>query len=58
MSRHAERFGEAWNNAGLNKESSALQIFALPHAEKQGLDELLKAAPQARLDEWAVRFKK
>ena len=58
MSRLAERFGEAWNNAGLNKESSALQIFALPHAEKQGLDELLKVAPQARLDEWAVRFKK
>ncbi len=60
MARLAERFGEAWRNAALDAagRDSALQIFALPHAEKQGLDEILKTVPQARLDEWAIRFKK
>lgn len=59
MARLAERFGESWRNAGLDKvEVSTLQLFALPHAENQGLDEIVKAVPQARLDEWATRFKK
>lgn len=59
MTRLAERFGESWKNAGLDMgEASTLQIFALPHAENQGLNELLKSVPQARLDEWATRFKK
>jgi hypothetical protein len=59
MTRLAERFGESWKNAGLDMgEASTLQIFALPHAENQGLNELLKSVPQARLDEWTTRFRK
>ncbi|MCF6228258.1 MAG: hypothetical protein L3J82_06285 [Planctomycetes bacterium] len=56
----AKRFAEEWLNANLNASNrpSVLQIVAMPGAEGEGLDELPKACPQARLDEWVPRFDK
>lgn len=60
MARLAERFGEHWRGAALDAagRESVLQLFCLPGAQGQGLDELLKTVPQARLDDWTTRFKK
>lgn len=60
MARLAERFGEYWRGAALDAagRESVLQLFCLPGAQGQGLDELLKTVPQARLDDWTTRFKK
>jgi hypothetical protein len=34
-----------------------LQLFALGKASGQGLDEVVKAVSQARLDDWTVRLR-
>ncbi|MHC4839357.1 MAG: vWA domain-containing protein [Planctomycetota bacterium] len=56
----AKLFSEDWQmaNLGAANRPSVLQIVAMPGAEGEGLDELPKACPQARLDEWIPRFKK
>lgn len=39
-------------------EASTLQIFALPHAENQGLNELLEISPPSTSTNEVTRFKK
>lgn len=49
-----------WDNAGLgyDSEDSALQLFALPGAEGQGLDFITQKITQAKLDDWSTHFVK
>ncbi|MDC1141546.1 hypothetical protein OAU50_00510 [Planctomycetota bacterium] len=56
----AKLFSEEWANAnlGASNRPSVLQIIGMPGAEGEGLDELPKACPQARLDEWIPRFQR
>lgn len=60
QSKMAKWFAEEWLNARLDESGrlSILQIVALPGAENEGLNEIPKACPQARLDEWVPRFVK
>lgn len=56
----AQAFAELWSAAGLGnaQQPSGIQIFALPGAENQSLEEIPAQCPQARLDTWWPRFKK
>ena len=56
----AQAFAELWSSAGLGnaQQPSGIQIFALPGAENQSLEEIPALCPQARLDTWLPRFKK
>jgi hypothetical protein len=56
----ARDFNEAWTKAGFagGEKTGTLQLFTLPGAENQGLDEIPTACPQAKLDNWWPRFRK
>jgi hypothetical protein len=56
----ARDFNEAWQKAGLHgpDRTASVQLFALPGAQNQGLDEIPAACQQANLDNWWPRFQK